>query len=65
MTKNDDLILCLTEEQSQQIRRLTGQETEELKLAVMNGSEAIVLAWGLPRKLGEDASRPENSRAQK
>ncbi len=44
MTKNDDLILCLTEEQRQQIRRLTGQDTEELKLAVMNGSEAIILS---------------------
>ncbi len=64
MTKNDDLILCLTEEQHQQIHRLTGQDAEELKLVVMNGYEAIVLAWGLPRRLGEDASQRENTRAQ-
>jgi hypothetical protein len=53
----------LTEEQPQQIRRLTGLNTEELKLIVMNGPEVLVLA-GLPRKPGEDASRRENTKAQ-
>ncbi len=57
------MTLRLTEEQRQQIRRLTGQETSELRLVVMNGPEPLLLAWGLPNKPGGDTSRSRESTA--
>ena len=47
---DDVMILKLTEEQRQQIRRLTGQDAAELRLAVMNEPQALLLAWSLPCK---------------
>ena len=65
MRKNDDLIPCLSEEQRQQIRRLTGQDTEEVKLGVMTGPEALVLAGGGFHETLEKTLRgAKNTRAQ-
>ncbi|HJY86237.1 MAG TPA: hypothetical protein VKE24_05310 [Candidatus Acidoferrales bacterium] len=48
---DDVMILKLTEEQRKQVRQLTGQDAAALRLAMMNGPEALLLAWRLPRKL--------------
>jgi hypothetical protein len=59
--ENEKITLRLTEEQRQQIRRLTGQETSELRLVVMNGPEPLLLAWGLPSRPGRGTPRPQGT----
>lgn len=55
------MTLRLTEQQREQVRRLTGHDTSELKLVVMNGPETLLLAWGLPRKPGAGVTRPDET----
>ena len=43
--ESDTMTLRLTEDQRQQIRKLTGRDLEELRLVVMAGPEPVLLAW--------------------
>ena len=47
--ESNAMTLQLTEDQRQQVRKLTGRDLEELKLVVMAGPEPVLLAWAWPR----------------
>jgi hypothetical protein len=47
--ESNAMTLRLTEDQRQQVRKLTGRDLEELRLVVMAGPEPVLLAWAWPR----------------
>ncbi len=47
--ESNAMILRLTEDQRQQVRKLMGRDLDELRLVVMAGPEPVLLAWAWPR----------------